>query len=43
MNKCREVKDILGVSCNEEMIKEKSKRKEVRCEREKIEDWARKS
>ena len=34
MNKYREVEDILGASCNKEITREKSKRKEVRCKRE---------
>ena len=41
VNKFREVKDILGVSCNKEMIRKKSVRKEVRCKQNvgRIEDW----
>jgi len=30
-DKCKEVKYILGVSCNKEIIKEKSVIKEVKC------------
>jgi hypothetical protein len=32
VNKFGEVKDILGASCNKEIIRKKSVRKEVRCE-----------
>jgi hypothetical protein len=32
VDKCREVKYILGVSCNKEITREKSVRKKVRCE-----------
>jgi hypothetical protein len=31
ISKCREVKDMSGASYNEEMIREKSVRKEVKC------------
>ena len=43
VDKYREVEDISGASCNKEITKEKSIRKEVRCARERIEDWAWKS
>jgi len=32
VDKCREVENTLGASCNEEMTKKKSVKKEVRCE-----------
>jgi len=32
ISKCREAKNMLGVSCNKEITKEKSVRKEVKCE-----------
>jgi len=34
VDKCREVENTSGVSCNEEMTRKKSVRKEVRCKRE---------
>jgi hypothetical protein len=34
VSKCREAKDTSGASCNEEITREKSVRKEARCERE---------
>ena len=38
-DKCREVKNILSASCNKEITREKSVRKEVRWERiQKIKD-----
>jgi len=33
VDKCREVKNTSVVFCNEEIIREKSVRKEARCER----------
>ena len=33
MSKCREAKDTSGASYNKEMTREKSVRKEVKCER----------
>jgi len=34
VDKCREVKNTSVVSCNKEITREKSVRKEARCERE---------
>ena len=41
MNKFGEVKDILGASCNKEIIRKKSIKKKVRCEQNirRIKDW----